>query len=239
LEGPLALYRDLVLGDQGDDVSSLQQSFARAGLDVSATGTVDRQLLAAVAALFESAGYADPGTIQVAAFAEIPAPAVEVASAAAFGSEVSEASPLLTIVTAPQHIAFRVDPISVDEVSVGVPVTATVSGNQFDGTVAAVGEFTDGEGLPPGRDVVVTIDDPAFLELSPGVSASIAASGQVVEGLAIPAAALREDVVGTYVTVRVSDTQTERVDVDVLLSGGGWVAVEAVELTAGDLVLTS
>ncbi|MGO3885007.1 MAG: hypothetical protein ACTJHU_01810 [Mycetocola sp.] len=60
LPAPLALYRDLRVGDRGDDVSSLQDALRETGADVDTTGWVDWKTRAAVTRLFEDHGFPSP-----------------------------------------------------------------------------------------------------------------------------------------------------------------------------------
>ncbi len=73
LPAPLPLYRDLVGGDEGDDVAALQSSLSRAGYAVEVTGRLDWDTMATVISIFSEAGYSLP-TRPIAA---PPADAVE------------------------------------------------------------------------------------------------------------------------------------------------------------------
>lgn len=60
LPAPLALYRDLRSGDEGDDVSSLQRALRGIGADVEVTGWADWRTTAAVTELFVDNGFPAP-----------------------------------------------------------------------------------------------------------------------------------------------------------------------------------
>lgn len=80
LATPTPLWRDLALGDRGEDVAGLQEELHRLGHDVTATGRLDRATLRAVGALRTSVGAAPTAMTAVAssAFLWLPAATTDV-----------------------------------------------------------------------------------------------------------------------------------------------------------------
>jgi len=93
------LWRDLVAGDKGKDVTALQKEVTRLGQKVSATGTYDSDTRTAVGKIVKAAGGTWPadGTLALAGVVWLPSPELVVGSCAlrvgdpvAMGQEVAQ-----------------------------------------------------------------------------------------------------------------------------------------------------
>jgi biotin carboxyl carrier protein len=118
----LPLWRDLLDGDRGEDVTALQAELTRLGHPTVADGVVGTSTLRAAADLLAAAGTdasarrsaADgPALIAAAAFAWLPAPAVTTRRCTAVvGTPVTAGDELLTL--PPEVVAARVTSIPAD-----------------------------------------------------------------------------------------------------------------------------
>lgn len=264
LPGPLPLYRDLRIGDVGDDVRAFQVALAGAGFDVESTGTLGLGSVAAVRSLYQTADIPIPlepapaptqtppsdGTAPTAmqpviprgAFVSLPVPSATVIDVAGVGSVLSDERPLARILVSGASVTARVDPLSLEAFPVGTSVRVQVDGQQLVGTVGSVGEFQPAAGgLPPGRDLRITVDGAALGAIAAGTPLNVSLAAVVPESLAVPAIAVREDAQGTYLLLPPDDDAAAptRVAVDIVRLSGGWAAIEAGDLEPGDLVLVS
>lgn len=246
LPAPLPLYRDLGLGDKGDDVAALQHGLTLAGANVAASGVVDRKTIDAVRALYSSAGIDFPRGSQVprASFIAIPGGSAVVTAAAAVGTHLDDTNPLASLRVSPPFVMARIDAVAGGTLVPGDVVTIRTSGISFDGEIGLIGAFSGGEeGEIPGYDAQIWSDDPALAELREGTPVTVVAGGAPnEESLAVPVSALRVDDRGDFVERRVGpavDAVFERVAVSILRTGGGWAAITSSELVPGNQVRVS
>ncbi|MBF4463202.1 hypothetical protein ITJ45_11785 [Rathayibacter sp. VKM Ac-2879] len=251
--GPLPLYRDLRAGDRGDDVEALQHALNTAGADIDVSGWIDWSTTNALETLFEDAGFALPEEVAPDGKKTTTIPAVQLlgtatasgalVSAAEVGTTLASDTPLITVRTAPNSVTFRADAVASAQLTPDITLTAQAGTATFPVTVTSIGEFTAGSnGQLPGRDVLLSSTDPAFLALPPGASVTVLSAGADEEALAVPLTAIRQDNEGDYVSRRVvtdGKTSSERVAVTVDRSGGGWAAIEEGALAEGDVVMLS
>lgn len=261
LPGPLALYRDLRIGDRGDDVTSLQRALRGIGAEVRISGTVDQHTLASVARLFgehdfpapTGAGEASPATpggirainpdtalIPRASFIALTVPEATVVQALPVGTPLGADSPLATVQTSPNIVSFRADAVRSAELTVGQEVEIQAGDSRLAGEITTIGEFAEAaEGKTPGRDIAVTSPDPLFAGLTPGLSVTVLPQDRHEESLAVPTIALRRDAEGSYLLTPGGDSDTadtpgsRRIPVTVRYSGNGWTAISAENLRAG------
>lgn len=243
------LYRDLMDGSTGSDVSALQSALQSMGLDVSVTGEVGSRTLAGVAELYSRAG-AEMTSRDVISWTEfLPvAPGAIVLSSAPVGAVITDETSLATVQVSPDVVVGRANVLEADELSVGQPVQIRSSTATAQSTILAIGEFSipeDNSGA--GRDVTISIPDGFQVSASEPVTISLE---QVAEPQpAVPVIALRQDATGTYVelpdsaaTSSASPNQGDRkkVYVTVIAQADGWAAIDSNgKLTVGDLVHVS
>lgn len=238
LPEPLALYRDLNRGDEGDDVLTLQRSLAAAGYVVEPSGMVGNQTLRAVSSMFRDAGF-DP--LEYIPFRQlVPLPSdVTVTDAAAVGSVVSADHPLFRAQRGAPNITMMIDSVAASDLATGQTMSANIGGVTADVVVTGIGSFveptTESAG---GREIVLQPADPAIV-LDPGTQVTVYGPGESEEVLAVPLVAVRQDNDGTYVlretTVDGKKVHT-RASVEVLRSGAGWAAIAEGELAVGEKV---
>lgn len=244
LPEPLPLYRDLLRGDSGDDVVALQQSLGAAGLDIEVTGEIDGQTIDAVEVLFErnDLEFDRAAPIRSNQFLPVPSVAATVVDSANVGDHLGDDVPLLTIRVQPTHVVFRADAVSGAEIATGATVTIRTPEMEFTGTVQSVGEFAKGEdGEPPGREVIVVSDDAELQATTTSTAVTVLVGEPSEPGLAVPITAVRTEAAGDNVLVKrgAGKTSFEKVPIQVTASGGGWAAIAAGELEAGDRVKVS
>ncbi|MGH1524518.1 peptidoglycan-binding domain-containing protein [Leifsonia sp. L25] len=147
------LWRELALGDRGDDVTALQKELVRLGYVVTADGTVGRRTLAATITLFERAGDAapDPERVEAARIVWIPAASVafgecraSVGESHAAGDVLATTSGAITRVSVIEPIADLADSerrLTVDSVAVAVDETGSVDDASALAALAATPSF--------------------------------------------------------------------------------------------------
>ncbi|HEU5223279.1 MAG TPA: hypothetical protein VFU07_06305 [Candidatus Lumbricidophila sp.] len=242
LTGPLPLYRDLQLGDTGDDVAAFQVALANAGLPVKQTGEVDRATLAAVQSLYLGANLKPPAgpRIAFAQFVALPAGENIVVSAAPMGAHLDAETALAVLRVKANHITFRADTITAASLVQGEKLTVRLGSATFEATVASIGAFAAaGEAEVAGREVTLSGDNAALNQAPDGTSVTIFGPGQTEPALAVPVAAVRQNAAGAYVLRRGSNGRDEEVAVQIDRSGAGWAAVGATKLQVGDQVRVS
>lgn len=173
LAGAFPLYRDLYLGDQGDDVRLLQQALSDLGYGIAVDGTLGARTAAAVTALYETTG-APPPTTTTQPSAAAPAPATPTTAPAAQptataptlvlpASEVLIVPTLPAVVSSAPAVGATVDeqatvavstsqaaltaavPASVEaRLSQGLSGTATLEGTSMDVVISEI--------RPPAQD---------------------------------------------------------------------------------------
>jgi hypothetical protein len=269
LQGATPAYRDLFVGDSGDDVEQLQAALRRLGLGSGRAGRFDLTTRRAVEALFERSGYEAPTASAESpdaaegaappkpqpylprwAVAFVPRLPATVATAdLAVG--VAPAKAALTLATGPLVITA---PLFGDESAppkVGNRVTWTVEGTTTRGrgvvsaltTVAPRSEEPAEGAAALTQAVVVTPDRPldaALLQAPAQVTVQLARTRGAV--LAVPVAAITTASDGSArVRVAGAGGAVTVVPVRPGLSGGGYVEVEPLggRLRDGDDVLVS
>ncbi|MCT1366444.1 efflux RND transporter periplasmic adaptor subunit [Rothia sp. p3-SID1597] len=237
LDGPLPLYRDLALKDSGDDVLALQRSLSLAGYPVAPTGTVTREMLRAVEALYRSDDLPTSEgrltTIPHAHFVSLPDGKRQVVNTADVATTVGIHDRFVVLRTSEARVKFRLPAERREQVTEGTAVDVQTSRGRTAGAVQAIGSFDPGtEGIGSGYDVTVTVHEPSILV--PGQSVSVHGRGDRQESLAVPLTAVRQEGSGTFVEVEdpssradgsSSGPPTRRVEVKVLRRDDGYAAV--------------
>ena len=232
----LPLYRDLRMGDKGEDVKALQRMLRDIGLY---KGEIDGVLgsgdIQAISYLYTRAGYKAPNPVVflMAHSAPIPKDGVKVAHVAALGQEITQEHPLATVESTAAVITMRVDILQAQAFTVGTTVLVKVGSNApVSSEVLSVGEFKEAsQSAPPGYDVTVVIPggvDPEIAEQSPVI---VSESVEVEKGPAVPLIAIRRDSGGaTYVMLPTPETGAtpapQRVDVTVVGQSAGYAVIE-------------
>lgn len=177
LPGTFPLYRDLYVGDQGDDVRLLQQALSDLGYGIAIDGALGRATAAAVQELYTAVGAPAPTTPSTPAAPPAPATPQPTAgtTAPAAPQLVMPASEVLVVPTLPAVISSTPDPgTAVDEPAVvvlsttraaltapvpasvearltpGLTGSATVEGTSLDVVVSEVRPPTQNTAPPPG-----------------------------------------------------------------------------------------
>lgn len=238
------LYRDLVDGSIGADVSALQAALQQMGLDVSVTGEIGPRTLAGVADLFARFDMvpADSSVIAWSSFLPVSDGAV-VTSVAEIGSIVDDDTPLATVTSSAAAITARATVIQADLLQPGQVVTVRAGTAVAESTVLSVGDFTEfADGSGSGREITVAVPDE--LELDPAQPITLSTTAEAEPGPAVPIVALRQDDQGSYVELApdlsmgsAEDSAPERVYVRVLAQAEGWAAIEPDSLDVGTRIL--
>jgi len=246
----LPIYRDITENAEGSDVDALQQMLQDIGLYLgSVGGKAGPQTMAAITKLYTRAGYAapDPKGLLMSDTAVLSADGLAVASAAPVGSELSEDTPMVTVVTAPAVILARVDMIQAQGFPVGTSVMVQIgSASPMVSEVTAVGDFQEGTvSQPAGYDITVTIPDGVDSLVVVQEPVIVSESGDLQTGPAVPLTAIRRDSAGSsYVLVPGPSDQTPmtptRVAVSVTGQTAGWAVIqENPDLPVGATVIVS
>jgi multidrug efflux pump subunit AcrA (membrane-fusion protein) len=152
-------------------------------------------------------------------------------------------TPLITVRSAPNTAVFRADAVASTQLGLDTALTAQAGSVTFPVVVSSIGDFTDGtNGQLPGRDIVLSSTDPAFLALPTGTPVTVLTAGADEEALAVPLTAIRQDNGGDYVNRRIvveGKTSTERVAIEIERTGGGWAAILDGGIAEGDVVMLS
>lgn len=249
LEGPLPLYRDLNLGDNGDDVLAFQKALNSAGYSTVQSGTVTEDTLAGhagqVRAVQARDGVEGVTTIARSNYAILPGGSHTVTAVAAVGQLISDGNPIASVETSEPYVESSVELAVANKLKVGDRVSLRTSTGSVEGTITSIGELQNDPSKGAAKSVRFSADDPS--KLTPGQSASITSKGNTSTTLAVPTTAVRQDSQGTYVLVEKGGSSTstskdapatERVNVEVLRTAGGYAAINA-NLSTGQKVLVS
>lgn len=246
LEGTAPLVRDLDADSNGRDVENLQLALAQLGfLDGDQIdGRFGPQTAGAVAALYESIGYAPPkrGGRVVALLAEfwiMDEESVVLRDIAGVGTALVAGTSVATVASPEPVLVTSVSPREAREMSIGNTATILdeVTTHSSEGTITEVGAAPDPEtGL-----VRVNIMAASDLRDDQDYRVTVALAQSDGEVLAVPETALHLGAEGASYVLRQSNGQTERVDVITGISGeDGFVAIEPVDdsaLKEGDAVV--
>lgn len=210
LEGPLPLYRDLNLGDNGDDVLAFQKALNSAGYATAQSGTVTEDTLDAVTRLHRAhlTGVPSEGLTSIARnnYAILPGGSHTVTAVAAVGQLISDGNPIASVETSEPYVESSVELSVANKLKVGDRVSLRTSTGSVEGTITSIGELQNDPSKGAAKSVRFSADDPS--KLTPGQSASITSKGNTSTTLAVPTTAVRQDSQGTYVLVEKGGSST-------------------------------
>ncbi|GAA4157361.1 peptidoglycan-binding domain-containing protein [Leifsonia shinshuensis] len=108
------LWRELGIGDRGEDVTALQKELVRLGYTLTADGTVGRRTLAAAATMFERAGETAPDSERVDAgrIVWIPAASVTIGECRTSVGETQQAGDVLATTSGATTRVSVIEPIA-------------------------------------------------------------------------------------------------------------------------------
>lgn len=242
LEGPLPLYRDLTLDDNGHDVQALQRALSAIGYRTNTDGTVTETTLRAVQALLASelTGLPQDGItiIKRSYFAVLPGGSRVVASSAQVGETITPATPLLTLEASAPYVEFAASLAETDRLASIETLTVTTSTGSTEGHVDSIGEMISGA-AGATKTVRLTVAEPGVL--TPDQSVAVSSGGDQTPVLAVPVSAVRQDGSSTYLLIPSSEGKNAtptRLTVEVLRTGSGWAAVSG-DVEEGQEVLLS
>lgn len=250
LPGPLALYRDLRVGDHGADVRTLEDSLSRLGYDLTVDGVVSDVTVEAVRDVFHRAGYdlpteavptsggtTAPSSAQPQKRRVIPAaqlatgPVGDVVAHVQVGQRISPETSIVKIRSATRSVIATVGVDERESFPVGQQVAVTSDGKIVQGKVTRVGAYEAGkDGRVPGYPATINVSAADAKDLDDGQAVLVTLPGGAVSaGPAVPVTAIRHDDAGDFVLARKADSQTPaRAAVRVLRTANGWAAVEGV-----------
>ncbi len=248
LAGSFPAYRSLAVGARGPDVEQLRAALAELGYETGSADVFDRGLAEDVASLYESAGYDPVGpdgqplqsqrawrrlVVPRGELLFVPRLPLTLQERAAEVGTVAD-GPVGWLGSADVQLRAVVSATQRSRVAVGDPAWVMLTdGTRVRGEVALEQENSRGGALLIQTRHAL----PLGLEGLAG-QVSILVEQSPPNSLVVPVTALREDASGNA-WVRVSDGETATdVDVRVLTSAGGRVAIEPTsdELRPGDLV---
>jgi peptidoglycan hydrolase-like protein with peptidoglycan-binding domain len=253
--GKLPLYRQLHVGDTGDDVKQIEQNLAALGY----TGlTVDKNYTAATASAVRTwqtrAGLPRTGVFCRADVVLAAAP-LRIASVTAHLGDPAN-GPTLTYTGTTRLVRIALDVALQSLVKRGVTATVTLpDGQTVDGTVAAVGSVATGGSEPTGSgatsgasggtatagpatiEVIVTVADQSVLgTLDQAPVAVKLVSGSVQNVLTVPVAALVALAEGGYGVQMVTGSTSRYVTVQLGMFADGRVQITGEGITEGSPV---
>ena len=171
----------------------------------------------------------------------LPANTVTVVALAPINTQIGADTPLASLRSGQATVVARISVADKDTFAVGTDVSISAVADtqtKTTGAVTSIGAFTQelsGKSAVPGYDITVEVSDPAGLDDGQDVVVTSGETG-VIEGLAVPVTALRQDGDTTYVVMADSDTH---VPVDVRIVSDGFAILDATSLKAGDTVVVS
>lgn len=177
-------------------------------------------------------------------FASLSVAEATVTNSLPLGATVTAEAALSTVQTSVNNVSFRADPVLAAELSEGQEVSIQTDSQQIAGSIASIGPFAEAsEGRSPGRDVIVSSDDPTFAGLTAGLSVTVLPQARNEQTLAVPTVAIRQDAQGSFVLVPDAEDDSNgipdarRVPVTVNYSGNGWTAIAGESLAVGAEVI--
>lgn len=233
-------YRDLELGDSGDDVRQLQVALQEMGFtSVAVTGKLDPTSQAAIRRIYTGDNLVPPEkpVFRWQDFTQIPANKGRVVGVAKLASIVGEANPLVSIQTKPDVVVARASVLDADGITPGQSVRLSIGEQSIDSVVGSIGLFTEAaEGVAPGKDITISLPQETLPWFLPGKVVNVKSVQAPPARLSVPLVAIQHDADGSYVEVQQLSEPSEdtagtpalqKVSVKVLAQASGWAAVEA------------
>ncbi len=231
------LFRDIVVGDRGSDVTAVQQSLADMGYRVAVDGAFGAATLETLQLHYRESGYELPfvaAGVRGLSWREligVPTGDGVVQSAAAVGSLLGADAPLLKLRTTPPALEAQATAVEVDQLGAGAEVSVSVAAAPpVTSTVLSVGDFaTDEETGISGYPVRIALPPDVPVDASTAVQIGPVASSEA--SLAVPTVAVRQEGSASFVLVPADDgeeddSRYERIDIVVVAQADGWVSIE-------------
>jgi len=231
------LFRDIVVGDRGSDVTAVQQSLADMGYSVTVDGVFGAATLDTLRLHYRKAGYELPfvaAGVRGLSWREligVPTGDGVVQSAAAVGALLGAEAPLLKLRTTPPALEAQATAVEIDQLAAGAEVNVSVAGaTPVTSTVVSVGEFvTNEETGVSGYPVRIALPQDVPVDASTAVQIGPVTSSEA--SLALPTVAVRQEGSASFVLVPADDGEEddspyERIDIVVVAQADGWVSIE-------------
>jgi peptidoglycan hydrolase-like protein with peptidoglycan-binding domain len=242
VEGDGVLWRDIAVGDSGDDVLAVEAALSAMGYDPSATVTVDSSYTSysrAMSRRFEAAyGLETTSTFPFASVVMRPAAVIVTDVARNVGDAVSTGDTVLTVSDTSRIVTFSLDPADRNTLAEGDAVSVRLpSGESVAATILSISSGLDS--TTSAYAVVAAVTDP-IEGVGDKVEVTVAGTVPLASGaLVVPAASLvmRDD--GTTTVGVLRDGNVANVAVTVIATAGNNTAVEASGLAEGDVVVVT
>ena len=242
VEGDGVLWRDLKVGDTGDDVQAVEGALSALGYDPSATVTIDQKftsLSRSMTQRFEAAyGLTKTTSFPYATVVMRPADAIVTNVALGVGDAVTTGDAVLTLSDTTRVATFSLAPGDRNKLAVGGAVTIRLSsGKSVAGTVASISSGLDA--TTQEYDVVAVVSEP-IEGVGDKVEVTVKASVPLATGaLLVPSTALvvRDD--GTTTVAVLKDGVVANVVVTVIATAGQNSAVSSADLAEGDAIVVT
>jgi multidrug efflux system membrane fusion protein len=242
VEGDGVLWRDLKVGDTGDDVQAVESAFVALGYDPSGTVTIDQKFTSLSRSMiqrFEAAyGLTKTTSFPYATVVMRPSDAIVTAIALAVGDTVTTGDSVLTISDTSRIVTFSLAPADRNKIAVGDAVTMRLStGKNVSGIVASISSGLDA--TTNEYDVVASVSEP-IEGLGDKVDVTVKASVPLATGaLLVPSTALvvRDD--GTTTVAVLREGVVVAVVVTVIATAGQNSAVSSLDLAEGDAIVVT
>jgi len=240
VEGGSVLWRDLKVGDTGDDVQAVEGALSALGYDPSGTVTVDQKftsLSRSMTQRFEAAyGLTKTTSFPYASVVMRPGDAIVTGIALGVGDAVTKGDAVLTISDTSRVATFSLAPADRTKLAVGDAVTVRLpNGKSVKGTVASISSGLDA--TTSEYEVVAAVSDPIEgvgdkVEVTVKASVPLATAALLVPSTAL---VVRDD--GTTTVAVLKDGVVTNVVVTVIATAGQNSAVSSASLAEGDQVV--
>jgi multidrug efflux pump subunit AcrA (membrane-fusion protein) len=242
MEGDGVLWRDLKVGDTGDDVQAVESALVALGYDPSGTVTIDQKFTSLSRSMFQrfeaAYGLTKTTSFPYATVVMRPSDAIVTGIALVVGDTVTTGDSVLTISDTSRIVTFSLAPADRNKIAVGDAVTMRLStGKNVSGIVASISSGLDA--TTNEYDVVASVFEP-IEGLGDKVDVTVKASVPLATAaLLVPSTALvvRDD--GTTTVNVVKDGVVAAVVVTVIATAGQNSAVNSADLAEGDAVVVT
>lgn len=252
---PFSLYRDLEIGDRGDDVQALQESLHELGaLQSAVTGKLDQATWDAWEKVLAKAGAGTENSesIQHSTVVAVPSKSVQIIGAPQIGETLSGGEAVLVLRSNEAKIVGRLDSLEKESFTEGMSISLVAVTNtnvELTAKLTHLGEFTEGDaeaGTTPGYAFEILTADGELDELQHGAQIEIrpAQDSEVsISKMSVPLIAVHSDTDGEYMhtVAKASDSadpsKFKRINVKTGQQQDGWVAIEGDAVNEGDFVV--
>lgn len=237
------LYRDLVIGEVGEDVRAIQQLLSDQGYLVDVDGILDADTMNTMAYWYTQLGYALPAApsggvgLPWRELLPIPSGQSTVVSTSQVGDAAGEVA-LLKIQRGAPRIEITIASTQREFFKPGGTVYVRSNGKALPAEVLSVGELvTDAETGASGHPVKIRFPDELLAKAAELQTLLISTEKPKDATFAVPLVAIQEDGAGQFVFLddgvagdskesdEAVDAKRTRVDIEVTATAGGWAAV--------------